>query len=75
MKTKVAPLHSCYTEELFTSTAVANLSNILVNEGDIEPTVIKNPDHFIFAVFVGFQLLDLLSCLDGAKSFDSFLDS
>ena len=46
---------------------------ILVNERDIEPTVIKKANQFISFKFVDIQLLDILNFLGGATSLDSFL--
>ena len=46
---------------------------ILVNERDIEPTVIKNANQFISFKFGDIQLLDIMNFLGGATSLDSFL--
>ena len=46
---------------------------ILVNERDIEPTVIKKTNQFISFKFGEIQLLDILNFLGGATSLDSFL--
>ena len=46
---------------------------ILVNERDIEPTVIKKANQFIAFNFSDFQLLDIVKFLGGAASLDSFL--
>ena len=46
---------------------------ILVNERDIEPTVIKKKNQFISFKFGDFQLLDIMNFLGGATSLDSFL--
>ena len=46
---------------------------ILVNERDIEPTVITKANHFISFKFGDIQLLDTMNLLDGATSLDSFL--
>ena len=46
---------------------------ILVNERDIEPTVIKKANQFISFKFDDFQLMDILNFLGGATSLDSFL--
>ena len=46
---------------------------ILVNERQIEPTVIKNGNQFISFKFGDVQLLDIINFLRGATSFDSFL--
>ena len=48
---------------------------ILVNERDIEPTVIKKRNQFNSFNFGDVQLLDIMSFLDGATSLDSFLKS
>ena len=49
------------------------LLTILVNERDIEHTVIKKADQFISFNFGDIQLLDIKNFLGGAKSLDSFL--
>ena len=46
---------------------------ILVNERDIEPTVIKKANQFISFKFGDVQLLDIMNFLGGATSLDSFL--
>ena len=46
---------------------------ILVNERDIEPTVIKKANQFISFKFGDIQLLDIMNFLGGATSLDSFL--
>ena len=46
---------------------------ILVNEGDIEPTVIKKTNQFISFKLGDIQLLDIMNFLGGATSLDSFL--
>ena len=46
---------------------------ILVNERDIEPTVIKKTNQFVSFKFGGIQLLDIMNFLGGATSLDSFL--
>ena len=46
---------------------------ILVNEGDLEPTVKMSDNSFISFKFSDSQLLDILNFLDGATNFDSFL--
>ena len=46
---------------------------ILVNERDIEPTVIKKANQFISFKFGDVQLLDIMDFLRGATSLDSFL--
>ena len=45
----------------------------LVNERDIEPTVIKNTNRFISFNFGDIQLLVIMNFLGGATSLDSFL--
>ena len=49
------------------------LPPFLVNERDIEPTVIKKANQFISFKFVDIQLLDIINFLGGAASLDSFL--
>ena len=46
---------------------------ILVNERNIEPTVIKKVNQFISFKFGDIQLLDIMNLLGGAISLDSFL--
>ena len=46
---------------------------ILVNERDIEPTVIKKANQFISFEFGDIQLLDIMNFPGGATSLDSFL--
>ena len=46
---------------------------ILVNERNIEPTVIKKANQFISFKFGDIQLLEIMNLLGGAKSLDSFL--
>ena len=45
----------------------------LVNERNIEPTVIKKTNQFISFKFGDIQLLDIMNFLGGATSLDSFL--
>ena len=49
------------------------LLSILVNEQDIEPTVIRRANQFISFKFREIQLLGILNFLGGASSLDSFL--
>ena len=49
------------------------LLHILVNERDIEPTVIKKAKQFMSFKFGDIQLLDKMNFLGGASSLDSFL--
>ena len=46
---------------------------ILVNERNIEPTVIKKANQFISFKFSDIQMLDIMNFLGGATSLDSFL--
>ena len=46
---------------------------ILINERDIEPTVIKKANQFISFKFGDFQPVDIMNFLGGATSLDSFL--
>ena len=45
----------------------------LLNDRDIQPTVIKKANQFISFKFCDIQFLDILNFLAGAKSLDSFL--
>ena len=46
---------------------------ILINERNMEPTVIKKANHIVSLKFGDVQLLDILNFLAGAASLDSFL--
>ena len=46
---------------------------ILVNEPDIEPTVIKKTNEFMSFKFDDIELLDIMKFLGAARSPDSFL--
>ena len=46
---------------------------ILINERDIEPTVIKKTNQFFSFKFGDIQLLDIMNFFGGATSLDSFL--
>ena len=46
---------------------------VLVNERDLEPTVIKRANQFVSFKFADNQLLDNMNFLGGATSLDSFL--
>ena len=46
---------------------------VLVNERQIDPTVIKNAIQFVSFKFGDVQLLDIMNFLAGATSLDSFL--
>ena len=46
---------------------------LLVNERDIEPTLIKKANQFVSFKFGDIQLLDIMNFLGGATSLDSFL--
>ena len=46
---------------------------ILVNERQIEPTVIKKANQFVSFRFGDVQLLDIMNFFGGATSLDSFL--
>ena len=48
---------------------------ILVNERDVEPTVIKKGNQFISFKFGDIQQLDIMNFLGGATSLDSFLEA
>ena len=49
------------------------LPHILLNERDIEPTVIKKANHFISFNFGDLQLLDMMNFFGGAAGLDSIL--
>ena len=46
---------------------------ILINEGNMEPIVIKKANQFVSFKFGDVQLLDIMNFLGGATSLDSFL--
>ena len=46
---------------------------ILVNERDIEPTVVKKANQFVFSKFGDIQLVDIMKLLGGATNLGSFL--
>ena len=46
---------------------------ILISERNMEPTVIKKANQFVSFKFGVVQLLDIVNCLGGATSLDSFL--
>ena len=46
---------------------------ILIDERNIEPTVIKKVSQIVSFIFGDVQLVDNMNFLDGATSFDSFL--
>ena len=48
---------------------------ILVNERNMEPTVIKKANQFVSFKFGDVQLLDIMNFLGGATSLDSFLEA
>ena len=49
------------------------LFSILINERNMEPTVIKKANQFVSFKFGDVQLLDIMNFLSGATSLDSFL--
>ena len=49
------------------------LLTTLVNEQDIEPTVVKKANQFILFNFGDIQLVHIMNFLGGATSLDSFL--
>ena len=49
------------------------LLRILINERNMEPTVIKQANQFVYFKFGDVQLLDIMNFLGGATSLDSFL--
>ena len=53
----------------------SHLLPILVNERNIESTVIKKANQFISFKFGDIQLLDIMNFLGGATSLDSFLEA
>ena len=51
----------------------SHLLPILINERNMEPTVIKKDNQFVSFKFGDVQFLDVMNFLDGATSLDSFL--
>ena len=51
----------------------SDLLPYLIHERDIQPTVIKKANNFVFFEFGDVQFLDILNFLGGATSLDSFL--
>ena len=51
----------------------SSLLTVLINERNVEPTVIKKANQFVSLQFGDVQLLDIINFLGGATSLDSFL--
>ena len=70
---KVLPVFGFNSEKYDLDLIKPYLLPILVNERDIEPTVIKKANQFISFKFGDIQLLDIMNFLGGATSVGSFL--
>ena len=69
----VLPVFGFNSAKYDTNLIKSYLLPILVNEQDIEPTVIKKAYQFISFKFGDFQLLNIMNILGGATTLDSFL--
>ena len=69
----VLPVFGFNSAKYDTNLIKSYLLPILVNERDIEPTVIKKANQFVSSKFGDIQLLDIMNFLGGATSLDSFL--
>ena len=67
------PIHGFNSAKYGLNLMKTYLLLILVNERNIEPTVIRKPNQFISFKFGNFQLLNFMIFLGGATSFDSLL--
>ena len=70
---KVLPVFSFNSAKYDFNLIKSYLLPIIVNEGDIQPTVIKRASQFSSFKFGDFQLLDIMNFLGGAESLDSLL--
>ena len=66
----VLPVFGFNSEKYDLNLIKTYLLPILVNERDLEPTVIKQANQFISFKFGDIQLLDIMNFLGGATSFD-----
>ena len=62
-----------FNSEKYENSNKSYLLPILVNEGDIQPTVIKKANQFVSFKSGDIQLLDIMNFLSGATCLDSFL--
>ena len=69
---KVLPVFGFNSAKYDNNLIKSNFLPILVNERDIETTVIKKTNQFVSFKFQEIQLLDLMNFLGGATSLDSF---
>ena len=69
----VLPVCGFNSAKYFINLIKSYLLPILVNEREIEPTVIKKANHCVSFKFGDIQLLDIMNFLGGATSLDSFL--
>ena len=70
---KVLPVFRLNSAKYDLNLIKSYLLPILVNERDIEPTVIKKANQFISFKFGDNQLSDIMNFLGGATSLDSYL--
>ena len=69
----VLPMFGFNTAKYDINLIKSYLLPILVNERNMEPTVIKKANQFVSFKFGDVQLLDIMNFLGGATSLDSFL--
>ena len=72
---KVLPISGFNSAKYDLNLIKSYLLPVLVNERNIEPTVIEKVNQFISVEFGDIQLLDILNILGGATSLDSFLQA
>ena len=70
---KVLPVFGFNNAKYDNNLIKSYLLPIIVNERDIEPTVIRKANRFVSSKFGNIQLLDIMNFLDGATSLDSSL--
>ena len=69
----VLPIFGFNSAKYYLNLMKSFLVPILVNEHNVEPTVIKKANQFISFKFGDIQLLDIMNCLGGGTILDSFL--
>ena len=72
---KVLPISGFNSAKYDLNLIKSYLLPVLVNERNIEPTVIEKVNQFISVKFGDIKLLDILNILEGATSLDSFLQA
>ena len=66
----VLPVFGCNSARYDINLIKSYLLPILINERNMEPTVIKKANHFVSFKFGDVQLLDIMNFLGGATSLD-----